>query len=170
MSACCGYSFICFLEEGIQVWLFSLRKNRISLCTKCFLQIPEAGIQHQEKQQTTFRGNFKILLLALKIKVNFVLKTTYQIKILMQVLFTSKKKKKNVGSFLVIHTQLSDHFTSSVLVCYFLPSPTPTCKGYKNKEMYSSSVTMSFFRYQKHHIIPIISKVSSTKHTPQNMS
>lgn len=99
MSACCGYSFICFLEEGIQVWLFSLRKNRISLCTKCFLQIPEAGIQHQEKQQITFRGNFKILLLALKIKVNFVLKTTYQIKILMQVLFTSKKKKKNCWKF-----------------------------------------------------------------------
>jgi len=44
----------------------------------------------------------------------------------MQVLFTSKKKKKkNVGSFLVIHTQLSDHFTSSVLVCYFLPDPPP---------------------------------------------
>lgn len=61
--------------------------------------------------------------------------------------FLHLKKKKNVGSFLVIHTQLSDHFTSSVLVCYFLPSPTPTCKGYKNKEMYSSSVTMSFFRY-----------------------
>lgn len=133
MSACCGYSFICFLEEGIQVWLFSLRKNRISLCTKCFLQIPEAGIQHQEKQQTTFRGNFKILLLALKIKVNFVLKTTYQIKILMQVLFTSKKKKKMLEVFWLFTHSYQTTLHPLYLFAISFPPPPPPAKGIKTR-------------------------------------